>query len=78
MGAKKSMRRLRKKLEPFLPPSEYLLVKDDQGNNHSNPDVKFEHYVALAWVGLDQTKVYKSLSSIERQRIEANRRYFLT
>ena len=46
--------------------------------NHNNPDVKFEHYVALAWVGLQETKVYTNLNNIEKNRIVANRKYFLT
>ena len=42
--------------------------------NTNNPEITFEHYEALAWVGLEETYAYKNvLTNSERQEIEDKR-----
>lgn len=68
--SKKSKRRFRKKLEPFLPPKEHLLVKDEAGNikiddPNFRPDemVKLHGYGRLLYVFRDRPPEAKQSTS---------------
>lgn len=41
--------------------------------NHNNPEITFEHYRALAWVGLQETKAYRNLSPEAEDQIDRQR-----
>ena len=52
-------------------------VQQFDTRNKNNPEVTFDHYRALAWVGLTNTKVWNSKTKDQRDIIIARRKFLL-